>query len=157
VTIYLIRHADAGSRARWTSDDRLRPLTPEGRYQAADLAGLLHGVGIEAIRSSPYRRCIETVAPLAAATGLVAKVDLRLTEGPAAGALRLVRTLAREDAQAALCSHGDVIPDVLAALQQEDGLNLGPAPRCQKGSIWVLDANDDGVFVKAAYVAPPKH
>ena len=157
MTIYLVRHADAGSRSRWTADDQLRPLTQAGRYQAADIAGLLHGVGIEAVRSSPYRRCIESVAPLAAATGLVTKVDLRLAEGPSAGALRLVRTLVREDAQAVLCSHGDVIPEVLAALQHEDGLDLGAAPRCQKGSVWVLDIDDTGTFVKAAYIAAPKH
>ena len=89
--------------------------------------------------------------------GLVTKVDLRLAEGPSAGALRLVRTLVREDAQAVLCSHGDVIPEVLAALQHEDGLDLGAAPRCQKGSVWVLDIDDTGTFVKAAYIAAPKH
>ena len=65
--------------------------------------------------------------------------------------LALVRQLA--DHSVALCSHGDVIPDVLVALADEDRLDLGPAPRQAKGSAWVLEAKR-GRFVRATYISP---
>jgi 2,3-bisphosphoglycerate-dependent phosphoglycerate mutase len=45
--------------------DNGRGLSDEGRRAAADLAMHLHAVPITAIYSSPYRRAIETVEPLA--------------------------------------------------------------------------------------------
>ena len=158
MTICLIRHGDAVSRLRWGSqDDLLRPLTDVGRYQASDIVGMVQTIGVEAIRTSPCRRCIETVAPLAAAIGLSAKIDDRLAEGPAKRALHLVRALASEGTHAALCSHGDVIPEILAMLAEADGVAFGVAPRCQKGSVWVLDADPDGKIVTGRYLEPKKH
>jgi hypothetical protein len=53
----------------------------------------------------------------------------------------------------AMCTHGDVIPDVLVALADEDRLDLGAAPRQAKGSAWVLE-DSRGRFVKATYLPP---
>ena len=50
-TTYLVRHAKAGSRERWTAPDRDRPLTDSGRAQAAALAVM------------PQRRSQDTVLP----------------------------------------------------------------------------------------------
>jgi hypothetical protein len=66
--------------------------------------------------------------------------------------LALIRSLAHD--KVALCTHGDVITDVLVALADEDRLDLGPHPRQAKGSAWVLHA-DLGRFVKATYLASP--
>lgn len=38
---------------------------------------------------------------------------------------------------------------------REDGLALGPRPQLAKGSVWVLSA-EDGRFVDATYLAPPR-
>ena len=77
-----------------------------------------------------------------------------LEEGPAVEALALVRAVARENA--VLVSHGDIIPAVLDALVREDALDLGPAPRCQKASVWILEPDYSGTrFATATYVSPP--
>jgi hypothetical protein len=75
-----------------------------------------------------------------------------LAEGAGLSALALVRSVTNE--KIALCTHGDVIPEILVALADEDHLDLGPRPRQAKGSVWVLEA-EGSRFVKAAYLPPP--
>jgi 8-oxo-(d)GTP phosphatase len=152
MALYLVRHAQAGSRAESNlPDDTLRPLTREGRHQAAALAGVLDEMGVRSIYTSPYRRCVQTAAPLGAHLGLPVIETDDLGEGPADGAIELVRKIANDDA--ALFSHGDIIPAVLEHLATVDGLDLGASPRCQKGSIWILETNGSSdKFVKATYV-----
>lgn len=156
MTVYLVRHADAGSRAKWTSADELRPLVPNGRYQAADLVTVLGELGIAQIFSSPYRRCIETVAPLGAALGIPVFIDDALAEGPGGPALKLLRSLSADNV--VLCSHGDIIPSLLEALEREDGLMVGSDARCQKASTWIVEPSSSrpGYFSSLSYVPPPR-
>jgi 8-oxo-dGTP diphosphatase len=101
--------------------------------------------------SSPFVRCVETVLPLAKAFHVKVEEDDALAEGSGLLALLLVRRLANE--KIALCTHGDVIPEILVALADEDHLDLGPSPRQAKGSVWVLETEGNH-FVKAAYLPP---
>jgi phosphohistidine phosphatase SixA len=151
MSVVLIRHADAGDRRAWSGDDRLRPLTPLGRRQAQGLTQSLRAGAPQRVLSSPYTRCEQTVSPLAAWLGVRAELTERLAEGNGLQALALVRSLAH--AKAALCTHGDVIAEILVALVDEDGLDLGQKPRQAKGSAWVLEA-DPTRFVQATYMAP---
>jgi 2,3-bisphosphoglycerate-dependent phosphoglycerate mutase len=66
--IFLIRHAEAP----YTSSipDPNRPLSTRGRQQAVDLAGLVQHFGIEEIHTSPYERCVHTIAPLSESLGV---------------------------------------------------------------------------------------
>lgn len=105
--------------------------------------------------SSPSLRCIDTVHPLAGAAGLVVEVDERLAEGEGRRAVDLVRAVGNVGENTVLCSHGDVIPEILATLANEDRIDLGPAPRVEKASVWVLDG-DGGRFASASYSRPPK-
>jgi len=59
-TIYLVRHA----HAEWTPDED-RPLSARGRARAVVVGELLSKLPIRAIYSSPARRALETVEPLA--------------------------------------------------------------------------------------------
>jgi 2,3-bisphosphoglycerate-dependent phosphoglycerate mutase len=59
-TLYLVRHA----HAVWTPDDD-RPLSQRGADDARSVAALLANRPIVAIYSSPSRRAIDTIAPLA--------------------------------------------------------------------------------------------
>ena len=102
------------------------------------------------VMSSPFVRCVETVQPLADARALPVEETPALAEGYAPDALQLVHDLVAEDV--ALCSHGDVIPFVLHALDRE-GVEVVPAWRWEKGSTWVLSAT--GSFTRATYVPPP--
>ncbi len=89
--------------------------------------------------------------PLADALRVKIEEEESLAEGMELAALDLVRRVAHE--KIALCTHGDVIPEILVALADEDHLDLGPRPRQAKGSVWVLEAQG-GRFVKAAYLPP---
>jgi broad specificity phosphatase PhoE len=142
VTVLLVRHAVAKARHRWEDDDDLRPLTTRGREQAQRLVQQVGAYPMARVLSSPSVRCIETVAPLAEALGVGVDVETVLAEGNGRRAVKLVRDLLAEKVNVALCSHGDVIPEVLDALGWR-------ADRCAKGSTWVLDGK------RATYLPPP--
>ena len=92
------------------------------------------------------------MAPLAERMQLKVEKDEALAEGASQAAVALVRRVANE--KIALCTHGDVIPEILVSLADEDHLDLGPRPRQAKGSVWVLE-NEGDRFVKAVYLPPP--
>ncbi|MDP1819211.1 MAG: phosphoglycerate mutase family protein [Acidimicrobiales bacterium] len=150
--LYVVRHADAGSRSAWDGPDALRPLSPRGRRQAGGLAAQLADAGVSRLVSSPFTRCVETLLPLGQRLGLEVEVDERLGENQGAlGALALADELAKE--RAAICSHGDVIPDLLDELLRQ-GIKLADELRWQKASTWVL-SRDGGRLAKGRYVPPP--
>jgi 8-oxo-dGTP diphosphatase len=134
-SIYVVRHARAQARDRWSGDDRRRPLTKSGRRRADALAALLLDSPIQRILSSPYRRCLETVAPLAQRRGVPVETSPDLAEGADQGAV--LALIGRVEDGSVLCSHGDVI---LAMLEHLAGQGvLSPAEvHAEKGSIWLL-------------------
>jgi 8-oxo-dGTP diphosphatase len=149
VPVVLIRHAHAGQRRDWRGDDRLRPFSTRGHRRADRLPETLRACRPQRVLSSPYARCVQIVTPLAGCLGLATETSEHLAEGAGPQALALIRLLA--DDKVTVCTHGDVITDVLVALADEDRLDLGPNPRQAKGSAWVLLA-DLGRFVKAIYI-----
>ncbi len=66
--IFLIRHAEAPYKS--SIPDPNRPLSTRGRQQAVDLARLVGHFGIEEIHTSPYERCLHTIAPLSEILGV---------------------------------------------------------------------------------------
>ncbi len=152
VPVLLIRHAHAGTRRDHQGPDLTRGLSARGFRQARKLVETLEGYSPQRIVSSPATRCVETVTPVAEALRVKVEKDESLAEGAGLAALDLVRRVANE--KIALCTHGDVIPEILVALADEDHLDLGPRPGQAKGSVWVLEAQG-GRFVKAAYLPPP--
>lgn len=151
--VIVVRHAHAVARTEWDGDEEKRELSARGREQARLLPGLLAGLGPDRILSSPSARCVDTVRPLSEALGVPVELDERLAEGRGRVAVELARSLAGADV--VLCSHGDVIPEILAAVATEDGVDLGPAPRVEKGSVWLLEG-DRGRFKSARHLPPPK-
>jgi 8-oxo-dGTP diphosphatase len=150
--LYLVRHADAGQRSHWKGPDASRPLSHRGERQADGLADLLTDDGITRLLASPSTRCVQTLEPLGKRLGLAVEPDERLAEGRGAGgALELADELAGTGS--VLCSHGDVIPDVLEALVR-DGVKLRDDLRWQKASTWVL-SRDSGRLAKGRYLPPP--
>lgn len=150
-TIYLIRHANAGKPERWQGDDRERPLTSRGRRQADALSAQFQQNHIARILSSPYRRCRETVAPLARRLGLTVEISPALAAGAELDAV-MALVLAVPDGTA-LCSHGDVIPALLEALAA-NGLVQGSAIRCEKGATWLLE-RVAGTLTSMSYLPSP--
>jgi len=154
--VYLVRHAKAGDRSSWNGDDRVRPLTGKGRRQAVKVCDRLFPlVSIHSgavLISSPYTRCLQTLEPLAARLHSSVTGDDRLAEGyDRDGALELITTLPNGSV---LCSHGDVIPDVMAALQRR-GTEFVTDPDWRKATVWVLSRTGDSVETAACWPPPP--
>jgi broad specificity phosphatase PhoE/8-oxo-dGTP pyrophosphatase MutT (NUDIX family) len=150
--IYLVRHAKAGSRAQWEGPDDLRPLTKGGRRQADALVDRLAAFSIARIVSSPHARCVETVAPLAARRGLtVENIDALVEGSDGDDVLDFLARTAPDPT--VVCSHGDVIGDVLTRLV-EQGLAVESDLRWEKGSTWVLDFDGES-FLYGRYLPPP--
>lgn len=145
-TLYLVRHADAGSALGGPT----RLLNARGRSEAQGLCTLLAGRPIERILCSPLARCIETAAPLRRERGLELEVDEAYAEG--ADLQELIRRVEALDGPALLCSHGDLIPGLLDHWRRS-GLDLDPAFPCQKGSVWVVEM-EGGAAVTADYLLP---
>jgi phosphohistidine phosphatase SixA len=131
--LILVRHASAGDRRDWVGDDRERPLDARGERQARELVERLEPFRVEAIHTSPARRCVQTVQPLAEARGLELSLDDELGEDRQAteGAV-LVRRFAGGDV--VVCGHGGLE----AALHDP--------PRWRKAGVFVVD---DGLRVIA--------
>jgi 8-oxo-dGTP diphosphatase len=151
VAIYLVRHGHAGDRSDWSGDDLQRPLSAKGRRQADHIRHLLDDEPVKAIFSSPATRCIETVEPLAARLGLAVQEAVELVEGcdPDA-AIRFA--LERAEDNPVLCSHGDVIPQMLRRFVSA-GMRGDVGSESRKGSVWVLELDGDDV-VRGSYRPP---
>lgn len=150
--LYLVRHAKAGSRHEFKGDDRLRPLSGTGRHQAKALAKRLIAEDVQKLISSPYLRCIQTLHPTAKVIGAKVETDERLAEGRSfVDVLEMLETLPDGTV---LCSHGDVIPDTIAALERR-GCEFTTPLEWRKGSVWVLHRDAHGEIVKAEAWPPP--
>ena len=137
-TIYLVRHAHAGVKARWNDKDRKRPLDQRGRKQAIDLAVSLKAHPITRILTSDAQRCVQTAKPLVNAIRMPAVLDRRLRVGESTDAvLKLLRQLQGESV--VVVSHGEVIGPVVRILADE-GVDLDGPLEWKKGSVWVLEA-----------------
>lgn len=155
MAVYLVRHAVAQSRSAWgDKDDDLRPLTKRGERQAGAIAELLGKADVRRILSSPAVRCIDTVVALATKLGLEVKVSDELTEGAGGrSAYDLVLDLGTRTGDSVLCTHGDIVPEVLRRAAR-DGARTPNVPRWTKGSTWVLDT-DGEKLTDARYIPPP--
>lgn len=126
----VLRHAKARSRSSWTEEDWLRPLDDRGRSQAADLVPLLAAYGVTRLVSSPSTRASDTLAPYATATGERLRLKPGLSEeGHAADPSRADHHLGRlleRGVPAALCSHGPVLPDLVARLLERVDPTFAP-------------------------------
>lgn len=153
MTTYLLRHASAGSRDDSNPHDAYRTLDDTGVEQSLKLSGWLRHEPIERILTSPYRRCVESVEPLACALGLRIECVDELGEGtdpPAAW--KLLEQVA--ESTTVLCSHGDVIPDLIRRAQSRGMLVPGKSG-CAKGSVWALQHWDGSTFATGIYTPLP--
>jgi 8-oxo-dGTP diphosphatase len=147
MTLLFVRHAIALRREDWTRDDDLRPLTPRGYQQAEALPALLEPYAVDRILSSPSTRCVETVQPLAARLGLPVEEIDELAEGSGAKALARIDGL---PGTIVVCSHGDVLPELVSALEPSVRTPDGEMD-LDKGSTWVVEG--DGAPPR--YLPPP--
>jgi 8-oxo-dGTP diphosphatase len=153
VNLYLVRHAHAGDREHWDGPDFERPLSPRGQAQTDALTMTFAAARIGRVLTSPAVRCVQTVEPLAARLGINVELTSVLAEGASVhDAVSLMYALRTVGHDAILCAHGDLLPEMLRALEH-DGTRLDGVG-CAKGSVWHVVA--DGVrFVRATYHRNP--
>ena len=150
--MYLVRHADAGRSSDWEGDDALRPLSPFGRRQRAELQDMLTRNPVTQVYSSPFTRCVETVQPIADSLQLRVRETDDLGEGRSPEGLRdLLGSL--EGHSIVVCSHGELISKFVGMVAAEGARLVGPM-HWTKGSVWVVDAVG-GKVNRARYLPAP--
>lgn len=161
-TVLLVRHAKAGSKQSWPSDD-LRPLSDAGWRQTAALRVMLHAFGPDRVFAAPRVRCVQTVEDLADDLGVAIGHEPLLSQtgypaDPDAGLARL-REIAAGGGTPVVCSQGEVIPRAVAALADADGVRLPPTKQdgnvaSKKGSVWLLSFSPTTPKLMAATYLP---
>jgi len=156
MSVLLVRHARAGSRKYWKGPDIERPLSKKGKHQAEGLVDMLARYPVRGIYTSPYVRCVQTVEPLAEKLKINIEQYLELTEGaPHEEVVALLRQLG--GTTVVWCTHGDIVPIVLEAIVEQDGIKLRKREkRYPKGSFWELEQDVDGRVTTATFFAAPE-
>jgi 8-oxo-(d)GTP phosphatase len=147
VPLIFVRHASAGSKASWPEDDMLRPLDAHGTADASSVAHLLACFATRArVLSSPAARCVDTVAPYAAAAGTTVETSEALYSKTTRGdsAAPLIRALAAAGRPAIVCVHRENLPALVAAACQELGAARPASVSMPKGAFLVLHCGTGG-------------
>jgi phosphohistidine phosphatase SixA len=152
-SIYLVRHAKAGRRERWTDDDEVRPLTKRGWRQAEALVELFDAQPFARLLSSRYVRCVQTFEPLAKARDLTIEHADALAEGASREATVALLLEAAAEGPVALSTHGDIMLNVLDELAAHKVPIDGPV-LIEKGGTWILEVTGER-FTAARYVKAP--
>ncbi|WUH99052.1 NUDIX hydrolase [Spirillospora sp. NBC_00431] len=137
--LVILRHASAGEKADWRDADELRPLDAAGRAEAADLTGLLHAYGPARLVSSATARCLETVLPYARLVGEPIGTDAAFTigaTGPGRAVERLL-SLVADGAPAVVCTHGEIVAELVTGLCKELREEVPNDPNLRKAEFWV--------------------
>ncbi|MFD4420645.1 NUDIX domain-containing protein [Agromyces sp. NPDC058484] len=127
--LLLLRHGKAVGRGAWKGPDASRPLAERGVAQAASLVDTLTAWAPKRIVSSPAVRCVTTVAPLAAATGIEIKREAGISqdawESDDAEVRRVVGKRVRSGKTTVICGHGPVLPEMIREIALATATPLG--------------------------------
>lgn len=116
--LILVRHGKAFPRSKWYETEHVRPLLALGTRQAMALTGLLAAWDVKKLVSSPWKRCMATLTPFAAATGKSIKKVNSLSEKAASAnpdkTARVIEKLLEKGRPVAYCTHRPVLPAIFA-------------------------------------------
>ena len=156
-TVMIVRHATAGSKARYKGDDRQRPLDKHGRAQAESLVGLLLSFGAGELFAAARVRCAQTLDPLSDELGVTISNEPELTEEAYADNRKAARhrilEIAASSVNPVICTQGRVIPDFIAWWCERDGVRPDSS-RNRKGGTWVMSLAD-GRLIAADHFGSP--
>jgi len=118
--IIAVRHGKAVDPGAWDGPDSTRPLMHRGADQAAGIAKGIAAFAPERIISSTAVRCLSTVAPLSELTGIPVKaidaISQDAYESGGSGVPEVVAKRLKRKVAAVLCSHGPVLPRIIAEI-----------------------------------------
>ncbi|WP_348788559.1 NUDIX domain-containing protein [Leifsonia sp. NPDC080035] len=124
-----LRHGKAEPRGDWDGTDASRPLTERGVRQAAGDVPTLMAWRPRRIITSDAVRCVATVAPLAAATGIKPRREPGISQDAYEEGRGDVRSVigkrVRSRKSAVLCSHGPVLPEIMREIALATGTMPG--------------------------------
>lgn len=120
--LIIVRHAEARKRRTWRRDDRVRPLSAEGRRAAQRLVPIFAAYGITRIITSDALRCQETMKPFASAYDVKLKLEPRLSEEKVTdkALAKLAKKALESNKRMVICTHRPVLPRLCAALGISD-------------------------------------
>ena len=149
----LVRHAKAKPRGKWTRAEGERPLAATGRRQAQSVSRMLEAWSPSHVASSPWMRCVQTVAPYLQLHEKKFKPIPAITEhaanrNPERAMKAFVKLLKKPRAQA-VCTHRPVLPLALRMLAKFSSTKVSrvlPAadPFLEPGGVIVAHRMQDG-------------
>jgi len=131
--IISLRHGKAVPPELWDGPDATRPLMQRGQDQAASIAPGIAAYGPRKLISSTAARCLATIEPLArllersvTSTAAISQ-DAHEYGQSDVGSILLKRLASKKTA--VLCSHGPVLPEIIAEVARLTGASSQPALR----------------------------
>ena len=115
LTVFVVRHAEKGPE---TPDPS---LTDAGRHRAAELARILSDAHVTVLFASEFKRTLETLAPLAKATGLIPMV---VSAGKMDDLISMLRALP-PGSRAVVASHSNLVHLIVERLSGQKISMLG--------------------------------
>ncbi|WP_037560036.1 NUDIX domain-containing protein [Spirillospora albida] len=145
--LVILRHASAGEKSDWPEPDELRPLDEAGRAEAAGLAGLLLAYGPARVVSSGTARCLETVLPYIRRLHgtLVTEPAFTVGETSSERATDRLLDLVGDGVPTIVCTHGEVVADLVTGLCTRLGEKVPDDPALRKGEFWVAHMAEQGI------------
>lgn len=149
-TVYFVRHAQPNYD---NHDDLTRELTPQGLQDRLKVVEALKDIPVHAVLSSPYKRAVDTVQPLADRLGLPVETDADFRERKVGeGWLENFTTFAKSqwaDFDFAL-EHGESLRQV----QRRNMAALERALAAYPGKIMVIGSHGTALSTLVEYYAP---
>jgi phosphohistidine phosphatase SixA len=131
--IIALRHAKAVPPESWDGPDATRPLLRRGAEQAASIAPGIAAYRPKKLITSTAVRCISTIAPLASVIGrpvvTTADISQDAYEHRESNVAAVVAKRLSKQRTAVLCSHGPVLPEIIAEVARLTGTAEQPALR----------------------------
>lgn len=123
--IIALRHGKAVPPESWDGPDSTRPLLQRGADQALSVAPGIAAYRPTKLLSSDAARCLATIAPTSRLTGLEVREKTAISQdaytGSAAGVMKIVGKRLARATTTVFCSHGPVLPQIIAAVAQATG------------------------------------
>jgi 8-oxo-dGTP pyrophosphatase MutT (NUDIX family)/phosphohistidine phosphatase SixA len=162
VPLLILRHAKARSRATWKDGEASRPLLTEGNAQAEALPKLLKAYGAKLVFSSPWTRCLSTIAPYAQRAKVKVKTRPEFTEAANAkkpkATQKALEAILELGKPAVICTHRPVLPTLIETLEKRTSdaikIKLQLTAALKPGSFTVIHLGDKQQIVDVEHHSP---